>query len=251
MNHLTEKQLMLYYYREARDRSVIDSHLATCDSCRKNYEDLQDVLEAVNAPPVPKRMESYDVEVWRRIRPLLEERRGIDWMVFFQPRRLAALSALATLLAITFLVGRFWSKREERQAQPISANARDRILLIAVGDHLDRSQMVLLELVNARSDGIVDITSEQQRAEDLVASNRLYRQTAARTGDVGVASVLDELERILLEIARSPSKLNATELEEIQQRIESHGILFKVRVIDSQVRAKERESLHESARGKI
>jgi hypothetical protein len=100
--------------------------------------------------------------------------------------------------------------------------------------------MVLIELMNAEGNGTVDISAEQGRAEELVVANRLYRQTASRSGETGVASVLEELERMLLEIAHSPSEVASSELEAFRQRIEARGILFKVRVIGSQVREREK-----------
>jgi hypothetical protein len=51
--------------------------------------------------------------------------------------------------------------------------------------------------------------------------------------------VLDELERVLLEVAHSPSKLDSTEFEQVRQRIESQGILFKIRVVSSNLRERE------------
>jgi len=114
---------------------------------------------------------------------------------------------------------------------------RERVLLVAVGDHLERSQMVLVELANAGAPaaGRLDISYEQQTAEDLLESNRLYRQTAATNGDVATAALLEELERVLLEIAHSPSEVSARQLEELRRQIEDRGILFKVKVFGSRV----------------
>ena len=117
---------------------------------------------------------------------------------------------------------------------------RDRIVLVAVGDHLEKSQMVLMELVNAAPEkgdaGQVDIASEQQGAEDLLNANRLYRVAAQQVGDKKVANVLDELERVLIEIAHEPSKVNSDELKDLQRRIEAQGVLFKVRVVGANIR---------------
>ena len=114
---------------------------------------------------------------------------------------------------------------------------RERVLLVAVGDHLERSQMVLVELANAGAPaaGKLDISYEQQTAEDLLESNRLYRQTAARNGDVATAALLEELERMLLEIAHSPAEVSARQLEELRRQIEDQGILFKVKIFGSRV----------------
>jgi hypothetical protein len=119
---------------------------------------------------------------------------------------------------------------------------RERILLVAVGDHLERSQVALIELVNTPSGTTVDISGEQQRARDLVAENRLYRQTALTTGDPAVASVLDELERVLMEIANSPSTMTAAEFSKVRSRIEQQGIIFKVNVFGQRVRERETSS---------
>lgn len=100
--------------------------------------------------------------------------------------------------------------------------------------------MILVELVNNPSTGPVDITAEQRRARDLVDENRLYRQAALKSGDTGVSSVLDELERTLLEVAHSPSKLDSEEFARIRERIEADGILFKIRVVGSNLRERER-----------
>jgi hypothetical protein len=119
---------------------------------------------------------------------------------------------------------------------PQRERTRDRILLVAVGDHLEKSQMVLMELVNAPANGTEDISHEQQRAEDLLNSNRLYRMTAQEVGDRRLANVLDELERVLVEIAHEPSKVDSEELKDLQRRIEAQGVLFKVRVVGANIR---------------
>ena len=113
---------------------------------------------------------------------------------------------------------------------------RERVLLIAVGDHLERSQMVLVELAHAETQGVLDISAERQLADDLVASNRLYRQTAQQMGQENVAGLLDELERVLVEVARGPSTVSMRQLTDIQQRIEALGIVFKMKVIGSDIR---------------
>ena len=239
MKHLSDEQLVLHYYGEAEARPEVEQHLAQCDACRQRDDALQQVFAAVEAAPVPERGEAYGREVWLRLRPRLEEARGFRWADFFQPRRLAWAGGVAVLLVAAFLGGRFWP-RPEMVAQPIPPQVRERILLVAVGDHLERSEMVLVELVHAQGNGTVDITTEQQWAGELVAANRLYRQAAAREGEVGVTSVLEELERMLLEIAHSPSQLTSKEFERLRRRVEAEGILFKVRVIGSQVREREK-----------
>jgi len=99
--------------------------------------------------------------------------------------------------------------------------------------------MVLIELSNANPKGSLDISAEQERAGDLVTETRLYRQTAARTGDTQITGVLDELERVLVDITHAPSNMTPSQLQELRQRLEAQGILFKIRVLGSNVRNQE------------
>jgi hypothetical protein len=247
MNHLSEEQLILFHYHEADkvdDLRAMEQHFASCDLCRSRLQDLERALALFGGAPVPERPEAYGQKVWLRLRPRLMEKPGSAWAGVFSPRRWALAGALAALLVLAFLSGRYSRTRNTQTASAaIPAQARERILLVAVGDHLERSQMVLVELVNADGKGPVDISPEQRTARDLVDSNRLYRETAARAGEVGVASVLDDLERVLIEIANSPSKLSSAQFEEIRHRVEARGILFKIRVIGSQVQEREKSAL--------
>src|SRR5262249_4765139 len=145
------------------------------------------------------------------------------WQAWFEPRRLGALGAVAALVIAAYVVGR-WTR--PRPAAPDTLNAqqvRERVLMIAVGEHLDRSEMILVELANAQPrhprQKQVNISAEQKRAEDLLQENRLYRQTALSEGDAGLASVLDELERVLVDVAHSPGEITPAQLETIQKRI--------------------------------
>ena len=163
---------------------------------------------------------------------------------------------MALLVVLAFAAGRFLQPRvgtPVKDSNVAQAPVRERVLLVALGDHLDRSQMVLMEVSHTQTiPGVMpraDISSQQQFAEDLIADNRLYRQTAMQVGETGVAGVLEELERVLIEIANSPSKLNGKQLEELQKRIEKEGILFKVRVIGSTVR--EKDSAPVQGQGKL
>jgi len=234
MKHASEEQLVLLYYGEAADAADIDRHLEGCETCRAEYRALQLVLNTVNSAPVPERGAEYGAEVWKRVENRLGRRKRrpsfTQWWIW--------APAMAALLVGAFLAGRLTHKPGAELAK--NQQIRERILLVAVGDHLERSQMVLAELSNAPNGrGKLDISDERQMAADLLEDNRLYRQTAHVTGDTAVANVLDDLERVLIEIAHSPTEVSSEQLEDLQHQIESRGLLFKVRVLGSRVHQEE------------
>jgi len=257
MNHPNEEQLVLFYYGDADDAAGITQHLADCNACRASFAALKQTFAAVESLPVPERGTGYGRDVWAQLQPRLDARPGAGWLAWFQPKGLRLAGAVAVLLIAAFLLGRAteqWFRTHPEEAgldvvsAPAAQQARERVLLVAVGEHLERSQMMLVELANTRPIGMVNIAFERKRAEELVADNRLYRQTAASVGDAAMESVLDDLERTLVEIKNSPEEVSAKELASLQKRIEAKGILFKVRVVGSQVRQREKTALAAPAR---
>jgi hypothetical protein len=244
--HIPEQELVAYAFGDSAEASTVAKHLGECADCAAEFKKLQSVLMAVNDEtlPVPER-EHYDEQVWAAVKPRLNaepEKSGM--FAWLRPQRLAFAGGMLALLIIAFMVGRISRTPSPTPDQNIAQNQNgaERLVRVEVGSHLERSQMMLVELSNAEAgQGGLDITEEQARARDLLEANRLYRQSAKRAGDPAVAAVLDELERVLIEIANSPSDLSQQRLAELQQQIQDQGILFKVRVIGSKVRSSTKE----------
>ena len=69
--------------------------------------------------------------------------------------------------------------------------------------------------------------------------NRLYRQTAASAGDARVTGLLDDLERVLIEMAHGPDELRDSNLKNLRERIKREGLIFKIRVAGSRLAQEE------------
>ncbi len=228
MNHAGDEDLILLAYGED---SPAARHVNGCPRCRLRVARMTEFLASLEETPVPERGEEYGREVWRRLAPRLSQE-PVPRPLFGVQRAFLRVAAIAALVAAAFLVGRTWPRR----AEPLSASVRERILLSAVGDHLERSQAVLLDFVNADPAATIP-DGARRRAGELAADNRLIRQTASTAGDAAVASVLDDLERVLLELAHGAA--TADTRAALRRRIDSEEVLFKVRVLDARVRARE------------
>lgn len=241
MSHLTEEQLVAHYYRDSSDAMP---HLESCGECRAQFETLRRVLALVDELPIPERDDQYGEQVWNRLRWRLDRGKRRTWV--------SALAA-AAVLALAFLLGRFVPRetpapalvatntnttaaatQTAAQSGAPAAGANERILVFVVSDHLDSTGRMLMEVANADPKKSLDISAEQQRAGELVEANRIYRQTAAQRGDARIATLLSDIEPILIELSHAGATLSRDDLASMQKRIESKGLLFKVRVMSAQ-----------------
>ena len=244
MNHLTQEEIVMAYYGERF------AHIEECEECRAELARIAAVLDRVDAPEVPEPDADYESRVWQRLEWRLrgekKRERRKEWLRW---------GAVAAVVALAFVAGLLW-KRENRAIVPQrverptpSANQlvaqqkvqqlqRDRVLLIVVNEHFDESERILVELSNLKPEEGVDIGPERARAEGLLTSNRLYRRTAEQRGEENVATLLDDLEPVLLQIAHAPSQVSANELRAIQKRVEAKGLVLKLRVVRANVRGK-------------
>jgi hypothetical protein len=221
MQHISDDDLVLHYYRE-QDAS---NHLAGCAECSARFEALRRDLDAVpsSAPPEPGSL--FEQQTWNAIAPRLRKRPKIL-------RISTPIAAAAVLALASFSIGRWTVQRQQVPVENAQA-VRERVLIVAVGDHLERSQMVIAEVVNA-SPG-EDLKTQRDLAELLVGPNRLYRQTAASAGDAATATLLEDIERALLEVAHAPDQLQGEAVDRLRERIKQQGLLFRIRVTESQL----------------
>ncbi len=243
MKHLSEHELVMGLLGEAAERDRAARHVAACTPCREQLEEIQASLEAIGDMPVPEPDAGFEQRIWRHQRrhlndvlatpPPASESIGGLGTALWSTRRLALAGALAASLVLAFVAG-LYTPPPGMDIVPRGSAAggnAERLLLVAVGGHLESARMVLIELANDEISG-----THSTRAEHLLGDNRLYRQTAALNGQTVLAEVLEELERVLLEVARSPSSLPGQDLEWLRDRIEARDLLFRVSVIEGQAR---------------
>ena len=256
--HPTEDDLILHYYGEAgvsdgaaseagtaedvTSEAGIDAHLASCVDCRGAFQALRRVMETIDAAPVPEAGPSFERTVWARLQPAIEARPAASRWSWLSPRALVFAGGLAAVVA-GVLVWQLSVPFTNTGAADTVADAeahRERVLLTAVSDHIEQSELVLVELANAEThDGGLDVSLERTTADDLVSAGRLYRETARQTGDLQVAALLDELELVLLEIARGPDALSTEQLQGLRDQIDDQELIFKLRVLAANVRARQ------------
>ena len=242
MNHLTHDEFVLTYYGEPSLGDDRRAHVASCDECRTELASLKRVLDQVTPVEIPEPADDYEARVWDRL----------QWRLRGEKRKrpITRWIAIAATITVAFLAGVLWKSASRRVAESPSTvatntsetrrpgdseTAENRVLLVIVGEHFDQSERVLVELTNLTPDGNTDISGTRDRAQELLASNRLYRTSATTRGEGDVATLLDELEPVLVQLAHAPSSIGEKELRSIQKRVEAKGLVFKLRVVRADV----------------
>ena len=114
---------------------------------------------------------------------------------------------------------------------PERVRAADSETLTAI--HFEKSETLLRAFRNVRLDTrgtAAEVAYERKRAQELVYQNMILRRQADANGDVQIASLLQSLEPILLDIANLPDKPNKNAVRTIRDRVERKNIVALLQV---------------------
>ena len=256
--HVTDEDLLLAYYEEApSDHSgYLRRHLETCVQCRALDRELRSVLALVDATPLPEAPAGFERDVWTSIEPQIRARSVREGgpegsLLRGRPlqspgarvsvvRRWALAGGLAALLVASFSLGRVWDRAPvaDRSLPVDASSVSERLIRTEVENHLERSQRALVELVNTEGSGPAD----RARAADLVADGRLYRYSADAIGDADTRDLIEDVERVLVEVANASPDATSNDLSGVRMRIGDQDLIFRLRVAAAEMRERERRA---------
>lgn len=251
--HISDEDLLLDYYGEATPEqgAAMRAHLETCAECQALDRELRAVLALVDSEPLADAPPGFERDMWARLEPVVsgfsrtrEVRLKPDTMWSLEFPRWALAASVAALAVGSFALGRVWdTPTSSSRVQAVDARAlSERMLRSEVEEHLERSQRVLVELVNADDSAPVMLASDRERAADLVAAGRLYRHSAEEMGDADTRDLLEDVERVLVEVANGPDVETSKDLSEVRARISDQDLIFRLRMMTAEMQARERRA---------
>src|SRR5829696_6774747 len=145
--HLNDDELVLHYYGEmpGEEETRAAAHLASCGACQGNYTTLQRVMAFVDSAPAIESGPGFERVAWARLEPALasSRRRGWGSWFVFSPAAMALAAGVLLLVGASFMAGRLTRATTAPGGGGGAQSAekvRERILLVDLGEHLDRSQ---------------------------------------------------------------------------------------------------------------
>lgn len=243
MKHLTQEELVESFYGEGGDSA--SRHLGRCAMCAKAFAALQSDLNEMKFAAPPARDAGFDERVWQSLSGSLPayEARKRSRLCIRMARGLSYAAACALLVAMAFFAGRAWEHkqvqsmagRKPAQTQQNAAHPQEHVVVVVLGDHLDRSERLLVELKHADASNDEMVSPLRDEAQSLLAANRVCRQDTRGIGDPELATALGRLDRLLGVLANKPGGLTAEAITQLQQEMNVDGLLFQVRVLRSRI----------------
>jgi hypothetical protein len=240
MSHLREEELIEYFYTRGEAGAPGRRHLENCVECGDAYAALRADLEEMEFGEPPARDSGYGERVWESIArklPAYEAPRR-HWLRSGFWMGLSYAAACGLLVTSAFIAGTLWEKNQTHPATaatPPAPAPREKVVLVVLGDHLDRSERLLVELKHADVDSAEMVSPLRDEAKSLLAANRVCLKSAAQGDDPALKTALDNLNRLLDELANQPEGLNSAAIARLQSEMNSDGLLFEVRVLRSRI----------------
>jgi len=249
MRNITDDDLTLLFYGEHDDPDLAVT-VAESTELSARFEALSAELKLADEFIPPHRGEKYGAEVWQRLSSHLDGARDKPqsplntWVSsIFRPRfSMAGGVSLVLVAALAFMLGRNGGQAPgvgpiDPLGSPAIALAgldAKRLLTNSVSGHLEQVNLVLTQFANSPE----STASEAQYATDMLVANRLYRQAAATQGKHQLAAFLASLEPLLIEMAYEAQSGSPATRERMQQEVKN-GLLFRVRVLNKQLKKSE------------
>jgi hypothetical protein len=253
MKHLSEEELVEHYFAGPGSRAsrIAQRHMDACEECATGSVRLAEDLNAMRGIDVEKLSADYGESVWSRVSVALPPRpvrevpvqtfasrlgwhRGWTWNRGWV-LGLSYAAACAVLVLTAFQIGRMWEHRQHsgNQVAKLPAPVQRQVVVVVLGDHLDRTERLLVELKHADGEDAEVVKPLREEARSLLAANRVFKEDADKSDDVALQQALDHLDHLLNDVANEPGGMNAASIARLQNEMKADGLLFEVRVLRS------------------
>ncbi|MFC1583675.1 anti-sigma factor family protein [Candidatus Neomarinimicrobiota bacterium] len=245
----TCKRLMvdaLYHELNSRQQKTFDQHLVSCSICAAEYEQLSWTLKVMDHRQIPAIDTDYWQNYWARLSDRLPEKTPRvfwpDWRSWFPPVAFPGRPALIPLIAALLLIatgifiGRTTLLHGPGPGAAIQATVFDPSLISEFNElassYLERSKMVLMGLDNfdPRSDdpAALNVSRHRDLSQELLHQGRMLRNHQVAAADPRLQILIDEIERVLLQVANSSGEDPMWTVRMAQEGIDKNSILLRI-----------------------
>ncbi len=267
MSGHNEVQLKLYEFLRdelsTAEHSLVEAHLATCSEC---MNELQTLREAITFLPAQKTHASGErsEEFWTAFATSVTEQATqqksgrknpltgvVDWLAgifLFHPKYTYAMAGVCAIMvaALTFWTFAPPEKHDlafdgpstplKHQSTPLLTNdetaGEQEVPAERVSQYFKKSKMLLVGFSNMKTNENepLDFSTERRVSRDLVREARYLKRQPI---DPRSRRLMNDLERILIELENIEEKNDLPNVEIIRGGIHQENLLFKIRMAEA------------------
>jgi hypothetical protein len=259
------KELAAYIYGELSDMDQrdLESHLDGCPECRRELNLIKRVLNGADTlnPDLDRALQEVD---WQALPDRLADRildprsrppsgrKAGPRRFWLQPGMRPVYAALALGVVLGVVLGA-WIFRSPQPAPlsagggwvvpPAALESMDiEIARRSTLDYLDRSQYLLLDLVQASPEGASvfwnsDLASRQ--AKELLSKKKYIDQHLDSFHMLKAKAICDQIELLFLELTQISRRLTAAEMAELQNLVQERRLMLKIKLVKKELQESE------------
>ncbi|UCH61589.1 MAG: anti-sigma factor [Fidelibacterota bacterium] len=243
----------LYQELAPHHQQAFDAHLATCPNCAEEYQQLLWTLNIMDQRQPPAIDPAYWEGFWNRLSDRLKpDRRKVfrpDWRRWFPPVTLPVRPAWVSVAAAVLLIATgVYIGRSIYLGQPNgpAAVTRAEVLDPAViaefngmlSHYLGQSRSLLLGLENFDTGyddpALLDFPRQQMMSWELLVQGQEIKRHAVASSDPRLQHLVNEIERVLLQLANSEGEDLEWTIRLVQEGVEQNAILVKINLTEQE-----------------
>lgn len=233
----------LYCELESQKLAALNQHLAECESCRAEFEEMKSALGILSRYERTEPEAAYWSQYSQRLEQRMEKRRRrifakfdqlMDWLNWLPGWTYQAAGAFAILL-LGIYIGYLSFGRIEPSREQLAADVKNDVQLNLTGqeaaDYLERSKILLLGIVNldqTKGESPIDFAYQQKVSRDLLNQTIDLKLKIQGTKYQRLQILIAELEMILLQIANLEKELDSPAIDVISSGVDKQAILLKI-----------------------
>lgn len=260
------KNISLYLAGELDDEQgrSLENHLRSCSQCREELEELECMLEATSV--IKKEIEKSREEInWNQLSDRIseavfednrQERKAGSMFkklgstslpLLLKPLSVGLLAGLIIGAVVTYLIISNPGMEESMGTEiHVSPALIDRVELQMAKqsalDYLDRSQLLLLDFLQASPQDIHDFWHQEQtvyQARELLRQKRYINPQLEKIQMIKAKQICDQIEFLFYELIAVSEDLSPENLKKIQEFISNKQLILKINLIKRELEQSE------------
>jgi len=234
----------LYGELSEQEKQAFNSHLESCEHCRKSFARMKKTLKVMSQRTRPEPSQEFWGGYWDQLEQRMAREKNSAKVRTWQ-RWAYRAAAVILLIGAGVIIGRSsrvipGPESPVARVQPVQVPVQQAKLERRTQEFLGQSEILLLGIVHfdpsKQDQAAIDIPRQKKISKDLVQEASYLKKELSQNKDRRLEKLVGDLELILVQIANLEEKEDLPEIEIVKSGVDRKGILMKINV--EQMRAR-------------